>query len=82
MENGMGGPPTTSAMNQQQQPPPPPISTSALYPETAAAGQGYSMLKYGKTFFEDVFAFLMQLPPAGKGAVCVVLLWVLYVLFG
>ena len=84
MENGMGGPPTTGTMNQQQQkqPPPPPISTSGLDPETAAAGQGYSMLKYGKTFCEDVFAFVMQLPPAGKGAVGVVLLWVLYVLFG
>ena len=82
MEYGMGGPSTTGTMNQQQQPPPPPMSTSALDPETAAAGQGYSMLKYGKTFFEDVFAFLMQLPPAGKGAVGVVLLWVLYVLFG
>ena len=83
MEYGMGGPSTTGAMNQQQQPPPPPpMSTSALDPETAAAGQGYSMLKYGKTFCEDVFAFVMQLPPAGKGAVGVVLLWVLYVLFG
>ena len=82
MEHGMGGPSTTGTMNQQQQPPPPPMSTSALDPETAAAGQGYSMLKYGKTFCEDVFAFVMQLPPAGKGAVGVVLLWVLYVLFG
>ena len=65
--------------------PPPPLSAADLDPEAAAGSvgaQGYSMLQYGKTFCEDVTAFIMQLPPVGKGAIGVVLLWILYVLFG
>lgn len=66
---------------------PPPVSTAVASGADNAAGasdgQGaYSMLKYGKTFCEDVFGFVMQLPPWGKGLVAVVLLWVLYVVFG
>jgi len=81
----------------QQQAPPQPISAAQFDPEHVQAGssannasgmsgimgeQGYSMLQYGKTFCEDVYAFVMQLPPVGKGAVGIILLWILYVLFG
>lgn len=80
----------------QQQVPPQPISAAQFDPEHVQAGssanasgmsgimgeQGYSMLQYGKTFCEDMYAFVMQLPPVGKGAVGIILLWILYVLFG
>jgi len=82
----------------QQQQPPQPISAAQFDPEHVQAGssstnassgmsgimgeQGYSMLQYGKTFCEDMYAFVMQLPPVGKGAVGIILLWILYVLFG
>ena len=79
-EDSMGG----GGPHVQQ--PPHPLSAADLDPEAAAGGsvgaQGYSMLQYGKTFCEDVTAFIMQLPPVGKGAMGVVLLWILYVLFG
>ena len=81
-----------------QQVPPQPISAAQFDPEHVQAGsssantsggmsgimgeQGYSMLQYGKTFCEDMYAFVMQLPPVGKGAVGIILLWILYVLFG
>jgi len=80
-----------------QQVPPEPISAAQFDPEHVQAGsssnnasgmsgimgeQGYSMLQYGKTFCEDMYAFVMQLPPVGKGAVGIILLWILYVLFG
>ena len=42
----------------------------------------YSMLKYFQTFCEDLVGFVRQLPPWGKGAAGVILLWVLYLLFG
>jgi hypothetical protein len=42
-------------------------------------GQAYSMLSYAKTFCEDLYGFLMQLPPLGKAFVVVILLgfWLL-----
>ena len=44
------------------------------------SGQAYSMLSYAKTFCEDLYGFLMQLPPLGKAFVVVVLLgfWLLF----
>ena len=69
--------------------PPPPVSAAvasgdASETTTTTSGhqQAYSMLKYGKTFCEDVFGFVMQLPPWGKGVVAVIVLWALYVVFG
>jgi len=46
----------------------------------AVSGQAYSMLSYAKTFCEDLYGFLMQLPPLGKAFVVVVLLgfWLLF----
>ena len=56
-------------------------SSSQSNPATAdaAAATGYSMMSYGKTFCQDLYAFVMQLPPWGKGVLVVVLLalWLL-----
>lgn len=79
MGSGGGGGGASSTMSQ-----PPPAAAVASGDATGAAtsDQAYSMLAYFKTFCEDVFGFVMQLPPWGKGVVAVILLWVLYFLFG
>jgi hypothetical protein len=48
---------------------------------SAVSGQAYSMLSYGKTFCEDMYAFFMQLPNWGKGIVLVVLVLFIKFLF-
>ncbi len=48
----------------------------------ATADQAYSMLQYGKTFCEDIIGFVRQLPSWGQGIVGVIMLWLLYALFG
>ena len=80
MEQQQGYPNMTS----QQQPPPQMMdhqSSSQSNPATAdaAAVSGYSMLSYGKTFCQDLYAFVMQLPLWGKGVLVVMLLalWLL-----
>ena len=82
---------TMSSSSSSSQLPPPPVSAAvasgsdAYETTTTSSGhqqQAYSMLKYGKTFCEDVFGFVMQLPPWGKGVVAVIVLWALYVVFG
>eukprot|EP01082_Thalassiosira_pseudonana_P014473 g12759.t1 g12759 contig7:56921-58033(-) len=72
---GGGGGGATATMPQ-------PNEAAASSTNNAVSGQAYSMLSYGKTFCEDVYAFFMQLPPWGKGIVVAVLLWVLYVFKG
>ena len=68
----------TATMSQ----PPPPVSAAvASGSEAGASVQAYSMLSYGKTFCQDLFGFVMDLPPWGKGIVAVVLIWALYVFF-
>eukprot|EP00571_Detonula_confervacea_P009481 CAMPEP_0172314328 /NCGR_PEP_ID=MMETSP1058-20130122/22246_1 /TAXON_ID=83371 /ORGANISM="Detonula confervacea, Strain CCMP 353" /LENGTH=357 /DNA_ID=CAMNT_0013028159 /DNA_START=55 /DNA_END=1128 /DNA_ORIENTATION=+ len=64
------------------QPPPPAAAAPGSDTAGGASDQAYSMLNYGKTFFQDVFGFVMQLPPWGRGLVAVILLWAIYVIFG
>ncbi|KAL7540548.1 hypothetical protein ACHAXR_010891 [Thalassiosira sp. AJA248-18] len=74
----------TMSQQQQMQQPPPPVSAEVVSgSETgpAVSDQAYSMLKYGKTFCEDVVGFVMQLPPWGRGVVAVVVLYALYLFF-
>ena len=65
--------------------PPPPVVAAGAAPSSEAAigasGQAYSMLKYGKTFCEDLFLFFMDLPTWGKVLVGLIVLWGLYVIF-
>lgn len=56
--------------------PPPPVNETA-----ATSDQAYSMLQYGKTFVEDVFAFVIQLPPWGKGLLGLFVLLIAFHLF-
>ncbi len=72
LEQGGGG---SATMNQS-------AGTTTTTAGSASADQAYSMLQYGKTFFADVIGFVRQLPSWGQGIVGVILLWVLYVLFG
>lgn len=79
MGSGGGGGGASSTMSQ------PPLAAAVASGDATGAAtsdQAYSMLAYFKTFCEDVFGFVMQLPPWGKGVVAVILLWVLYFLFG
>jgi len=72
-----------NATATMSQPPPPAAATTvASGAEAGSSGQAYSMLSYGKTFCEDMIGFVMQLPPWGKGLVAVILLWVIYAVFG
>lgn len=75
MEQGIG------SNNMMQQPPPPPSQPAAsqMSQSEAVAGTSYSMIAYAKTFCEDLYGFLKQLPPVGKAGVVVVLLvlWLL-----
>jgi len=73
MEQGIG------SNNVMQQPPPPAPAPSQMRQSEAVAGTSYSMIAYAKTFCEDLYGFLMQLPPVGKAGVVVVLLalWLL-----
>eukprot|EP00578_Thalassiosira_sp_NH16_P004139 CAMPEP_0181138820 /NCGR_PEP_ID=MMETSP1071-20121207/34449_1 /TAXON_ID=35127 /ORGANISM="Thalassiosira sp., Strain NH16" /LENGTH=353 /DNA_ID=CAMNT_0023225679 /DNA_START=32 /DNA_END=1094 /DNA_ORIENTATION=+ len=69
----------------EQRPPPVSAAVASGSDNVAGASEGqgaYSMINYGKTFCEDMFAFVMQLPTWGKGLVAAVMLWVLYVVFG
>jgi hypothetical protein len=77
MEQQQGYPNMTSQQQQQQQPQMMDQSNPAT--ADAATVSGYSMLSYGKTFCQDLYAFVMQLPPLGKGVLVVVLLalWLL-----
>jgi hypothetical protein len=65
--------------------PPPAAATAGAGPSSEAAigasGQAYSMLKYGKTFCEDLFLFFADLPTWGKVLVGLIVLWGLYVVF-
>ncbi len=47
---------------------------------TADNGQAYSMLRYGRTFCEDLYLFFVQLPLWGKGLVVLVVLYAMYVI--
>ncbi len=71
MEQGVG---SNATMQQQQQP-----AATQMRQSEAVAGTSYSMIAYAKTFCEDLYGFLMQLPPVGKAGVIVVLLalWLL-----
>ena len=58
--------------------PPPPIETTG----GGASDQAYSMIRYGKTFVEDVYLFVQQLPTWGKGVLGVFVLIGLWLFFG
>jgi hypothetical protein len=58
--------------------PPPPVETTG----GGASDQAYSMIRYGKTFIEDVYLFVQQLPSWGKGVLGVFVLIGLWLLFG
>jgi len=60
------------------QPVPPPPSTREL---AGASDQTYSMLNYGKTFVQDIFAFVIQLPTWGKGLLGLFVLLIAFHLF-
>ena len=77
LEQGGGG---SVAMNQS--PPQLHAGTTTTTAGSASSDQALSMLQYGKTFCEDVIGFVRQLPSWGQGILGVILLWVLYVLFG
>ena len=70
--NMMHQPPPPQQQQQQQQQM---GQSEAVGGESSAvSGQAYSMLSYAKTFCEDLYGFVMQLPPAGKAGVVVVML--------
>jgi hypothetical protein len=79
LEEGGGG---SATMSQ----PPPQFHTGTTTTTTTSGGatadQAYSMLQYGKTFCEDIIGFVRQLPSWGQGIVGVIMLWLLYALFG
>ena len=79
-----GGATSTTTTTSTAAPPPQPMqmNTSASSGQSElnqVSGQAYSMISYGKIFCEDLYGFLMQLPPLGKVGVLVVLLalWLL-----
>jgi hypothetical protein len=67
---------------QQQQQPPPPIGEMTSMGGGGASDQAYSMMRYGKTFVEDVYLFVQQLPAWGKGVLGVFVLIGLWLMFG
>jgi hypothetical protein len=67
---------------QQQQPPPPPIGDMTSTGGGGVSDQVYSMMRYGKTFVEDVYLFVQQLPTWGKGVLGVFVLIGLWLMFG
>ena len=67
---------------QQQQQHPPPIGEISTGGGGGASDQAYSMIRYGKTFVEDVYLFVQQLPTWGKGVLGVFVLIGLWLLFG
>lgn len=69
-----------STMDQRPPPAAAPAGVTSGSQVGAVSGQAYSMLSYGKTFFEDLFVFVMQLPLWGKGIVVLVLSYVLYLI--
>ncbi len=61
----------------------------ASHPTTAfssaspgGADQAYSMMSYAKTFFEDIFGFVKDLPSWGKVFLVIVLLWAFFAFKG
>ena len=72
---------------------PPAASSSSVAPPMGGPGQtgiigssssdqAYSVLGYGKTFCEDLYLFVMQLPTWGKVLVGFIVIYVLYIVFG
>ena len=80
VEGGLGGsaasgPPPAAASAGAA--PPGPSSEAAI----GASDQAYSMMKYAKTFCEDLFLFFMDLPTWGKVLMGLIVLWGLYIIF-
>jgi hypothetical protein len=81
IEGGMQGFGGGGDIGQQQQPPPP-IGEMTSMGGGGASDQAYSMMRYGKTFVEDVYLFVQQLPAWGKGVLGVFVLIGLWLMFG
>ena len=79
---GFGGGGGGDIGQQQHQQHPPPIGEISTGGGGGASDQAYSMIRYGKTFVEDVYLFVQQLPTWGKGVLGVFVLIGLWLLFG